>query len=983
MRPCSVGKGATLWLACGALVVGLTRAGAAGAADDRYVYDASGRLVRHTDARQSVVDYVFDPAGNLLAVRRAPAQDLAPSLTGLTPSVVRRGQSPSFVLSGQRLDMGTLRSSHPGIGLGLLRLAAQQVTGQMRVEADVPLGLHELVFDNGAGQASWPLSIAPALPVLRVEPSPLALPPQGAPQSITLRLSHADVLDHQIELSSSDASRAAVVPARITLPAGTTSAVVTVTPRSPGFLSLNLNSSTLGHLSVPVFITTDFRGVNTSHAAPVRVQVGETWTPPLRRSQGPFAAQGVGVAVGSVLTGLAPAGVAAGGQVRMVVQGRALPPDSRVVLVPSAGVNAVIEQRSDSQLQLQLRVDADATPGWRRLQLLSASGQPMPVASAGADLWRITSGTAQIDAITPLAVLPGRVSTITVRGRHLQNGRLEIDPATDLRINAEPRVNADGTELSAEVEVAPLAAVGPRTVRVVTPSGSSPAQAEAGNQLTIASGLGPNPVTPVASPLVGVRVGSASVVPSQTSAMGWATAGVQVGPGAWSVSPPNGVVGSRVSLEVLGHGLQAVRSVRMEPSDGLLLGAPRIDADGRRLRLDVDIDPSAPVGPRRVVLVGEGGGPWSFAVPGSDQWAVVAPVPELHVVSPLVWMTGQTASVAVRGRHLSSVLSAAAWGADGRPDPLVTVRPLTASSDGAQVRLEVRVDAAALSGSRQLVLTGPAGPSDASPQAGNTVQIARQIGGVVTPLVSAAVGVRVGPVVEGTGQTSEPWLLQSPTVGVRVGADALPVGTPVSVQLPATGVVVGSVISGLQPVSPDGLLKGRTGRITVEGIGLQAVTGVRLIGTGVAAGSPEVSADGRRLHLDVTVAADAPSGPVGIDLGLPVLGAQALQFQVGALPERIDSVSPIVLEQGKAVTLVVRGAGLRDVHQIVIEPDQGLRQTAAVVWATDSFGEKLTVQLQVAPDAPVGSRVVRLRVPGGITSAEPTPANTLTTVAPQ
>ena len=52
-------------------------------------------------------------------------------------------------------------------------------------------------------------------------------------------------------------------------------------------------------------------------------------------------------------------------------------------------------------------------------------------------------------------------------------------------------------------------------------------------------------------------------------------------------------------------------------------------------------------------------------------------------------------------------------------------------------------------------------------------------------------------------------------------------------------------------------------------------------------------------------------------------------------------------------------------------------------WSTDSFGEKLTVPVFVEPGAAIGSRVLRLRVPGASTDAQATPANTVTIVSPQ
>ena len=68
------------------------------------------------------------------------------------------------------------------------------------------------------------------------------------------------------------------------------------------------------------------------------------------------------------------------------------------------------------------------------------------------------------------------------------------------------------------------------------------------------------------------------------------------------------------------------------------------------------------------------------------------------------------------------------------------------------------------------------------------------------------------------------------------------------------------------------------------------------------------------------------------------------------------------------------------------EPSAGVNFAvglAAPQWSTDSFGEKLTVPLLIDGDAAIGSRVVRFRVPGGVTTPDATPSNTITIVAPQ
>jgi hypothetical protein len=82
----------------------------------------------------------------------------------------------------------------------------------------------------------------------------------------------------------------------------------------------------------------------------------------------------------------------------------------------------------------------------------------------------------------------------------------------------------------------------------------------------------------------------------------------------------------------------------------------------------------------------------------------------------------------------------------------------------------------------------------------------------------------------------------------------------------------------------------------------------------------------------------------------------------------------------------VRGNNLQDVYLLLAEPSAGINFGFGLVapqWSTDSLGEKLSVPLLIDSSAPVGSRTVRLRVPGGITSSTAVPANTITIVAPQ
>lgn len=972
-----------------AWLLGLLAVAAAGfAAQDRYEYDAAGRLVRHVDGQDRVIEYRYDPPGNLVSVQANTVDALRPRLNSLAPAVVRRDSAQAVVLGGERLQNGTLVASHPGLRLSGVQGGSDRIDAQLAVAADVPVGAHTLRYSNSVGSAEIALQVAPALPTINLEPSPLALPPDGVTRQVVLRLSHADTVAHTVTISSSDATRGTVSPASLTLAAGQTSAQVSVTPKAAGFFTLSIGSSTLVPASVPVFVTADFRGVNTSHAQPVGVRVGEATGPAPRTAQGLFGANGVGVTVGSVLTQVAPKGLTVGGSHAITLKGHGLPEGVQLAVVPATGATLSVQGATREQVRATLILAPDAPAGWRRIEARHASGALIPQASPDAGLIQVTTGQPELVSIDPLFTERNRVATLRIRGRHLQNGQVRITPSTDLRVDAAPVISADGTELSVRVEVVVLAALGARTVQVVTPSGESTAEPRAANQFSIVSQVSGS-VTPIASPLVGVQVGTTTPAPApQPFGPVLAQAGVLVGSGAWGLSPGAGIVGTEVLLEVSGAGLQGVRSAVLQPADGLTLGTPSISADGTRLTLPVGIATDAPKTPRRLVLTGASGAV-PFTRAGGEQFAVVAPLPELMSTQPQVWQAGQTVAVTVRGRYLQGVQSIALSPADG----VTLVAPFTSSADGTSLSFNAQVAANAPSGARQLRITTLAGSSAAEAGAANTITVARQINGAVTPIASALVGVRVGDT--GAPAPTASVLAQAAPVGVLVNTIAAPVQRSESPRARPVGVLVGAAGATVSPGSPEGLLKGSSATVLVQGHGLDAVTTVAITGTGVSAGTPVASADGTRLSVPLTAAADAASGAYGLRLLVPAAGGgtrvlpsvdgAALSVHVGQLPERIDSVSPIVLEQGKAAALTVRGQGLRDVFGIAFEPAAGITQPSGVgvSWSTDAFGEKLSVPVLVAPDAPIGGRVLRLRVPGGLSTADALPANTLTVVAPQ
>jgi YD repeat-containing protein len=966
-----------------ALFAGLGQAG-----QERYDYDPIGRLIRFTDSNNEVTEYTYDKAGNITSVvRGAAGSNQPPLLSTVSPSVIRLGETATLTITGQRLQVGTLQASDTGLDLSNVRQAATQVQADLSVTSSVPAGTQTLTFTNGQGTASIALLIAPKLPTLSIEPSPLALPPDNTARSITLRLSNPDLIAHQVTVTSSDTAKATVSPATVTIAAGQTTAQVSVTPKVAGFVNLTTTSPTLKATAVPVFITSDFRGVNTSYAMPLGVRVGdvEVSTPPSTTTT--FKVNGLGVVLGPVLTTVAPRAVAVGGTYTFTISGAAIPAGAQVSMVQPDGVTVTTQAANPSQITASLAIDPAAAVGQRRFVVKDAAGNLVPFADAAAANIQLTTGEPSIISVEPLFTTPGKVMQLRVRGANLQDAQVRLVPPVDVAVDNSPAISADGSELTVRISTSPLAATGPRTVQIVTPSGQTGTAATAANQLTIVSDIRQN-VTPIFAPALGVQVGGTSTPSENSVGPAGGVVGVVVGPAAYTTAPAVAVVGETTTLVIRGTALQGVTQASVQPATGITHAAFTVSADGTTLSLPTTVDPAAARGIRRVVLK-TATGQLVFADASGDQVLVATPAPELTWVKPQVVLAGNTISMTILGRNFNDVTGVTFE----PPAGLTAMPPIVASADGTVLTFSVQVAAAAQSGSRTVRVVTAGGTSAALAAPSNTFQVARQAGPTLDSISAAAVGLQVGSV---STATSFDTGIHAPQLGVLVQPPGTPVTEDRGLYASNVGILVGSGTTGISPASPDGVLKGTASTITVTGFALGDVTSATVLGpTALTAGQVQVNSDGTQLTVPITVPADATSTYYGIRLSraaatpstrITPVSEYGMFFNLGSLPTTIDSVAPIVLEQGKTYTFTIRGSNLRDVYQVMAEPGAGLlfgEGGLVPQFSTDTFGEKLTVQLRVEGNAPIGSRVVRLKVPGGITSADPIPANTITVVAPQ
>lgn len=817
----------------------------------------------------------------------------------------------------------------------------------------------------------------PVPPTVTFEPTPIAMPPDGNPHDITLRLSKADVRDHTINFSVSDPTKASVSPSSLIIAVGQTTARVSITPLAQGSVSLRAQSTTLGDILVPVFITQDFRGLNTSYAAPVGVFVEGD---PTSGIETPVTVQSsVGVGVGAVLSGVSPGAWTVGATQSFNIHGVAIPPGSQVAIVPSTGLTIGAAEVSIDGTALTVPITAaiDAQAGPRRVVVLDNNGALLTFADAAESIVMLATGLPQIDSITPIQMARESSAALVVRGRNLKQGQVELVAGEGIEVDAQPRINADGTELIANVRVTSTATLGAKVVRVSTPAGITSDIASGANTLQVVNAI--QATYSSVAPLVGVVVGNAvptpdpQVVPVLTSQVG-----VVLGASVTDVVPRVGIIGSTLTVTIHGQGLDGVTSVSMVPATGLTLGAPAANVDGTELTFSLQVDAAAELGLRRLVL-DTANGPLAFADVMDGAFLVSTPLPEVDSATPQVLTLGGAEQVlTLRGQYLTNVT-------DVRfdPSPGITVnRPFTSADDGTSVGFSVLIDAAAAIGPRTVIVTTAAGNSSSASAPGNTVTLAAQTGPTYSSIVSGAVGVLVG---EGASESYDGTVV-APLVGVFIAEEPLP---PVTAETQAIAtpvkLLVGAVATAMDV---DGWLQGASGTMTISGIDLgQVVSVAAMPAAGVLFDAVSINAAGTELSVPISVAQDASLGTRRLRL-LTATGevvwatGEAAEFGIGRVPS-MDSVSPIVLTAGEIATLTIRGSDLAGVTSATLLPGDGAELVGIPEWSQDELGEVLKVTVRLQDSAATGSRVLQLMVPGGATSSVPSAVNSLTVVAGQ
>lgn len=485
-------------------------------------------------------------------------------------------------------------------------------------------------------------------------------------------------------------------------------------------------------------------------------------------------------------------------------------------------------------------------------------------------------------------------------------------------------------------------------------------------------------LSPISAPPVGVLVGAAepSAPPLLLSPINAPRVGVLLGAGISQVSPKAGVVGSTLTLNLQGIGLNDVTSISILPASGITLGAPVISSDGKQVSVSISVDAASAKGMRQL-QVRTASGSVQFMNAADAMFLIAAPVPELDSVMPQALLAGQTTSVTVRGRNLRDIAGARFMPADGIQISNISSN-ISSNAEATLLTMDVRVDAAATIGQRVVVVQSAAGDSTSEALPTNTLQIARQFGTMLNAINAPLVGVQVGSANVPASLALGP--VQAPAVGVLVGEANLPATPRLFTPLIAqnVGVLVGA--NAIRMTPKVGVVGTET-RIEVQGTGLASVLAVDFLpNTGLTISNVQINPEGTQLSLTLTVAANAPQTQrlmVLRSAGGQLLFANPQDglLLVAAPAPTLISIAPQVVQAGAAMSsMTVRGVNFRDVVGVRFSPPDGI---AAIGQATaNADGTLLQVNVQASANATSGPRTLIVMTAGGDSSAEPVPANT-------
>lgn len=686
-----------------------------------------------------------------------------------------------------------------------------------------------------------------------------------------------------------------------------------------------------------------------------------------------------------VVESIEPVFAAPGTLTTLVVRGRNLQAAELVSAVPAAGISLGFWPQVSADgtvLTTQLGVAAGAPAGNRTITVTTPGGASTaaassantlrivsavqgvftPIASANVGIEKATSTTPSTSPValtssalgvnvgavlkdrSPATGTIGETVQLTLSGSGLQGvTTVALVPATGVTVGA-PAVAADGRTITVALQVA---AGAPQTLRSI--------EARAGAQLV-----------PFATPETALF----RITPPL--------------PRLESVSPVLAQIGATTPLTLRGVNFQNASEVRIQPKNGVSVSTPPTLISSTELAVNVTVAAGTAPGARTVVVVTPAG--------ETDAAATAANTLTLATtLSPL--FTPLTARDVGVEKQVTTLTSAN------------TIEPLVAPAVGVAVGpVVLSVEAPTLRpyGAGEIVLRGvglgqvtgvsivpdadmTSGPAFQVNAEGTELRVSFTVGGnpndgareIVVQTAAGRLPFATASSAALTLLAGTQYFFTSSTVGVARDPVTQPGTSTAGLTSAAIGVAVGTSVTGMQVGA---LYPGASATLTLTGRTLQNVTGITFRGpAGLSAGTLQVNAEGTQLTVPLTVAAATLAGVRGIVLtaaGGEVAFANPLltQISVASGVPAIDSIEPIVWQQGQAFTLTLRGRDLGLASGLVVAPAEGITVDSAISVSAD--GTALTVRIGVAADAPpTDEGFVQAVTPAGSTPAARSAAN--------
>lgn len=509
------------------LMLLLGMVGYATAVEQRYDYDALGRLVR-TISGTTATEYVYDPAGNLLEVKNAGATT-APVVTSVTPAGLRRGTSAVIRVDGSGFSNATVTGPATGFVISGQKVLPTSIEFNLAVDPAAPVGAQVFTLSNAAGSTTFTITISSTLPVLSVAPLPLAVAPDGIPRSFSITLNNADAIAHTVNLTTVNPTIATVSPASLSLAPGQTSVLASIKGLTGGSTTLTLTSPTLQTEQVPVFVTAEFAGINTSNAPLVGVVLETPPAPPVSQTIQLGSRADVGVVVGGHIRDVAPQAVSQGTSATLTLLGKGLDAAVTASLQPADGVTLGTLTAAPDGLSatLSITVASNAPATLRQIILTDSLGKRFAAARADSDRFLIAYPAPVVESITPVFGTVGTPVSVTLRGRNLQQAKVQLFPGTGIQVDGAPVVSADGRLMTFNLGIGSFTALGEHLVTVTTPGGESQNVKGPENTFTVVTNLNET-ITPISAPQLGVVLEAVAGPPStKTTGWGRSTLGLQ------------------------------------------------------------------------------------------------------------------------------------------------------------------------------------------------------------------------------------------------------------------------------------------------------------------------------------------------------------------------------------------------------------------------------------------------------------------------